>query len=123
MSKEKVFPSDEKMALYDKLIATNPNIGRKGKTTPYTSANGYMFSYLAKSGVVAIRLPEEEREAFLRKYGATLDEQHGSVMKEFVRVPDELLQNTEELSVYLDLSLEYVKTLKPKPTKRKKRKD
>jgi TfoX/Sxy family transcriptional regulator of competence genes len=40
-------------------------------------------------------------------------------MKEYVTVPDKLLENTEELKKYLDLSYEYVKTLKPKPTKKK----
>lgn len=29
--------SSGKVALYDKLIATNPNIERKGDTNPYTS--------------------------------------------------------------------------------------
>jgi TfoX/Sxy family transcriptional regulator of competence genes len=40
-------------------------------------------------------------------------------MKEYVSVPDELLENTEELKQYLDLSYAYVRTLKPKPTKKK----
>ena len=34
---------DAKLALYEKLIATDPSIGRKGATIPYTSANGKMF--------------------------------------------------------------------------------
>jgi hypothetical protein len=40
----------DKLALYDKLVATNPAIGRKGATVPYTSLNGHMFSYLSKGG-------------------------------------------------------------------------
>jgi TfoX/Sxy family transcriptional regulator of competence genes len=40
-------------------------------------------------------------------------------MKEYVTVPKELLENTKELHHYLELSYEYVKTLKPKPTKKK----
>ena len=36
-----------KIALYDKLLATNPQIKRKGKTNPYTSHNGHMFTHLA----------------------------------------------------------------------------
>jgi len=121
MGEEQSYPPVEKIALYDRLIATNPDIERRGKTTPYTSANGHMFSYLAKSGSVAIRLPKAEREAFLQKYNTTLDEQHGAVMKEYVRVPDELLQNTAELGPYLDLSFAYVKALKPKPTTKQKK--
>src|SRR5438876_10262857 len=36
-----------KLALYEKLIATDPSIERKGATIPYTSANGKMFTYLS----------------------------------------------------------------------------
>ena len=41
-------------------------------------------------------------------------------MKEYVTVPDQLLQNTAELKPYLDLSYTYTSSLKPKPTKKKK---
>jgi TfoX/Sxy family transcriptional regulator of competence genes len=40
-------------------------------------------------------------------------------MREYVTVPNELLKNTNELQQYLELSYEYVKTLKPKPSKKK----
>jgi hypothetical protein len=80
---------------------------------PNTSLNGHMYTYLSKAGSLGIRLPKEEREDFLEKYNTTLYESHGAIMKEYVTVPDELLKN------YLDLSYEYVKTLKPKPTKKK----
>lgn len=52
------------------LIATNPNVDRKGATMPYTSVNGHMFSLLTKEATLALRLPEKEREAFLKKYKA-----------------------------------------------------
>ncbi len=31
---------EEKIALYDKLVATHPHAVRKGDTMPYTSLNG-----------------------------------------------------------------------------------
>lgn len=105
-------------ALYDRLIATNPKIERKGDANPYTSLNGNMFTLLHQSRL-AIRLPEDKREEFLKKYKTTLFEAYGTVMKEYVAVPDALLKNTKELQKYLDLSYEYAKTLKPKPTKKK----
>jgi len=40
----------EKLELYEKLVATNPNVERKGDTVPYTSLNGHMFSYPSKRG-------------------------------------------------------------------------
>jgi TfoX/Sxy family transcriptional regulator of competence genes len=110
---------DLKVDLYDKLIATHPEIERKGAANPYTSLNGNMFTLLQDSRSLAIRLPEDKREEFLKKYKTTLFKAYGAVMKEYVAVPDALLKNTRELQKYLELSYEYVKTLKPKPTKRK----
>ena len=107
------------LALYDDLIKTNPEIERKGVKLPYTSANGHMFTFLSESGTLAIRLPEQEQESFLKKYNTSLMEAHGTVMKEYVRVPDVLLRNTNELKKYLNISYEYVKTLKPKVQKKK----
>jgi TfoX/Sxy family transcriptional regulator of competence genes len=107
------------VALYDKLIATNPSIERKGDANPYTSLNGNMFTLLHQSKL-AIRLPEAEREKFLKKYKTTLFEAYGAVMQEYVAVPDSLLENTKELQKHLDASYEYAKTLKPKPTKKKR---
>lgn len=79
-----------------------------------------MFTLLsAQAGGLAIRLPEEEREKFLKKYKTRLFEAYGVVMKEYVAVPDALLKKTGELAKYLDLSYEYALTLRPKPTKKK----
>ena len=109
----------EQIALYAQLIATNPAIERKGDANPYTSLNGNMFTLLHE-GKLAIRLPENQREPFLKKYKTKLYEAYGTVMKEYVAVPDDLLPKTKELQKYLDLSYEYAKTLKPKPTKKKR---
>jgi TfoX/Sxy family transcriptional regulator of competence genes len=106
--------------LYDQLIATNPKIERKGAANPYTSLNGNMFTLLHKERL-AIRLPEEERKKFLKKYNTQLFEAYGAIMQEYVAVPDALLKKTKELQKYLDLSYEYAKTLKPKATTKKKR--
>ena len=111
--------SPDRVALYDKLIAIRPEVERKGDANPYTSLNGNMFTLLHQ-GKLAIRLPEDEREKFLKKYKTNLFEAYGTVMKEYVAVPDSLLEKTKELSRYLDLSYEYAKTLKTKPTTKKK---
>ncbi len=104
---------------YDRLVATNPDIERKGARLPYTSLNGHMFSFITSSGKLALRLPSSHREVFLEEYGTALVEQHGSVMKEYVEVPDSLLRNTQKLRKYFDLSYAYVSSLKPKRGKRK----
>jgi hypothetical protein len=65
-------PAD-KVKLYEKLVATIPEVQRKGATHPYTALNGNMFSYLHPSGSMA----------------------YGAVQKEYVTVPDALLKNTK----------------------------
>jgi hypothetical protein len=109
----------EKVALYDRLIATNPKIERRGANNPYTALNGNMFTLLnPPNGDLAIRLSPEEREKFIKKYKTKLFEAYGVVMKEYVHVPDSLLPKTKELAKYLELSYEYATTLKPKPSKK-----
>jgi hypothetical protein len=108
------------LELYEQLVATNPRVERKGATMPYTSLNGHMFSVLTKEGRLALRLPAEERTAFLKRYNTTLCEQYGTVMPEYVVVPDALLAKTRELKRYFDVSYGYVGSLKPKPTTKKK---
>ncbi len=106
--------------LYDLLISSNPSIERKGKTTPYTSINGHMFSFLSKDGKMGLRLSKEDRDKFIETYETVLMEQHGRIMKEYVEVPDDLLKETKQLSNYLQKSFDYVSSLKPKTTTKKK---
>jgi hypothetical protein len=68
---------------------------------------------------MALRMPEGERDKFLKKYNTRLFEAYGVVQKEYVTVPGALLKNTCELQKYFDLSFHYAGTLKPKPTKKK----
>src|ERR1700683_4876765 len=104
----------EKLDLYERLVATNPDIERKGDVHPYTSVNGHMFTYLDQTGVMGVRLPKKEVEAFLKKYKTNLFVSYGVVKKDYVTVPETLLKDTKTLKKYLDISYEYVKTLKPK---------
>lgn len=109
----------DKLALYEKLLAAIPGVELKGATHPYTSLNGHMFSCLHPPGSLALRLPEAEREKFLKKYKTTLFESYGVVQKEYVTVPDKLLKNTKELQKHFAMSYQYVQTLKPKPSTKK----
>ena len=110
-------PTDS-LDFYERLVATNPGVERKGAAMPYTSVNGHMFSFLTKTGILALRLPGDERDVFLKKYKTKLCEQHGTVLEEYVEVPDTLLKKTSELKKYFDRSYDYVSSLKPKPTKK-----
>ena len=110
---------DGPLELYEKLIALNPDIERKGASHPYASVNGHMFSCLHPSGELALRLPSPEREQFLKRYKTNLFQVHGIVQKEYVAVPERLLKNTKELQTYFEMSHRYVQTLQPKPSKKK----
>ena len=114
MSKSKVTIPAAQLEAYDQLILSNSDIERKGKTTPYTSMNGHMFSFIAKDGTMGLRLSKEDRASFFEKFDSQLMEQHGRTMKEYVIIPDSLLLDTTAMTKYLNQSLVYVKSLKPK---------
>ncbi len=107
---------DEKIELYDKLVASHPGAERKGATIPYTSLNGHMYSQFTKADELALRLPADERIKFTGKYKTKLLEQYGIVQKEYVVIPDTLLKKTAELKPYFAMSFDHVNSLKPKPT-------
>ncbi len=113
-ARKKKSPPADKLALYEKLVKTNPEIELKGATTAYTSLNGHMFTYMSNAGDFGIRLPKDSREEFIARFNTVLLEQYGRVMREYVQVPDEVLTDTEVLMDYLEKSYEYVKSLKPK---------
>ncbi len=113
---------EEKLFMYDKLVASHAHAEIKGNTVPYTSLNGHMYSMLTKGDELAIRLPEEEMKKFIKKYDTNHPEQNGIVQKKYAVVPDSLLEKTEEVKPYFDMSYKYVRDMKPKPTKKGKKK-
>ncbi len=118
MSKPTKEEYEVRLQHYERLVATIPEVERKGKKMPYTSLNGHMFSFLSPEGKLGLRLPAEAREAFLETYDTQLMEQYGRVMKEYVVVPDPLLGDTDELKKHFHVSYSYVGSLKPKSTKK-----
>jgi len=111
------FP-EELLSRYDQLIKNLPGVERKGVTMPYTSLNGNMFSFLTKEGTLALRLSAEDLAECIKKHNTSLCEAHGTVLKEYVVIPDKLLKDTKEIKKYFQKSFDYVGSLKPKPTKK-----
>src|ERR1700743_2982172 len=107
-----------KLELFDTLIAVRPEIERKGANNAYAAVNGNMFLLMQPDGVLAIRLPEDVREEFLKKVKASLNEAYGAVMREYVAVPEAALGKTKEMQKYVAASYEYAKSLKAKATKK-----
>ncbi len=111
---------DRTLELYNSVVEPLSNIERKGKTMPYTSINGHMFSFLSKEGKIGLRLSKTDLAECIDLHAAEQMIQHGRVMKEYISIPQALLENQEKLMDYFKQSLDYVSGLKPKPTKKKK---
>ena len=92
----------------------------KGAESAYTSRNGHMFSFLDGEGLMALRLSVELGDEFQSMYDSGPVVQYGSVMRGYVSVPAELLANTSELTAWFDKAYDWIGTLPPKPTTKKK---
>lgn len=118
---KKVVAPEAKQLLYERLLKSVPEVEAKSNFgSAYTAINGNMFTIISKHGVVGIRLPEPQRSEFLDTYATELfrGDPAWPPAKEFVAVPHDLLEDTETLQPYLELSLDYVRSLKPKSTKK-----
>ena len=112
---------EEALEQYKAVVeASSGDAAVKGAKSAYTSRNGHMFSFLDAEGSMALRLPEELGEEFQSTYDSGPVVQYGSVMRGYVSVPAELLVNTNELTAWFDKAYEWIGTLPPKPTTRKK---
>lgn len=105
---------DKQLLIYDTLFEEIDRFERKGKTVPHTTANGYMFSFINKDGQFGIRLDKTIADEFKEKHNSTIFMSHGSVMRDYVLVPDDVFHNREIMVSYLNQSFDYVMSLTPK---------
>ncbi len=105
---------EKKLKRYDDLVAQCPKFERKGKTVPYTSANGYMFSILNKDGELGIRFSKTVQKEYLEVWNTTLFKSHGATMQGYVLIPENMFQDMDRLADFLNESFEYVMGLEPK---------
>ena len=104
----------DQLKIYNQIVAES-GLERKGKTMPYTSSNGYMFSQLNKAGEIGIRLSKEDGKQFLETYSDSGPfKSYGATMREYVLIPNSLLSDIKLVTSYLLLGHTYVNTLKPK---------
>jgi len=104
----------EKLKIYDDLVSRCTRFERKGKTMPYTSANGYMFSLFNKAGEIGIRFSKESQEKYIIQFNSTIYKSYGAIMKGYVLIPEEMLEDLDNLANYLNESYDYIMTLDPK---------
>lgn len=107
------------LELYAAVVdGSSGDVQLKGAKNPYTSRNGHMFSFLDAEGTMALRMSDGLQEEFSERYDSGPVIQYGSVMRGYLSVPGELLENTAELGEWFEKSYEWIDTLEPKPTKK-----
>ena len=102
------------LEIYDNFIAKCNRFDRKGKTMPYTSANGYMFSLFNKAGEIGIRFSKEVQEKYITSLNTTIYKSYGAVMRGYILIPEGLYDNSEFIISLLNESYDYVMSLDPK---------
>lgn len=105
---------EEKLKVYDALVAKCPRFERKGKTMPYTSANGYMFSLFNKDCEIGIRFSKDVQEKYIAEFPTTIYKSYGAVMRGYILIPENMWDDLDKLAEYLNESYDYVMSLEPK---------
>lgn len=99
---------------YNNLVDQCPRFQRKGKTMPYTSANGHMFSLLNKSGELGIRFSKQRQEELFNLLNSSYFKSYGATMKGYVLIPEHLFDDPNLLVTLLNESYDYVMSLPSK---------
>ena len=105
---------EEKLKRYDQIVEKCPRFERKGKTVPYTSANGHMFSLLNKEGELGFRYSKQVQEKYIEEFGSGTLTSHGATMQGYVMIPERMFDDLDQLAEYLNESYDYVMSLDPK---------
>ena len=105
---------DQKLKRYDELVAKCEGFEWKGKTVPYTSTNGHMFSFFNKAGEFGIRFSKEVQEKYIEQFNSSLFHSHNSVMKGYVLIPSAVFEDDKLMLDLLNESYAYVMSLPAK---------
>jgi len=113
----------ELVALFHEILKSAPGAEpRVMFGLPVAFYQGNMFIGVHQ-GIFFFRLGEGDKAEFLKLPGAAPFEPiQGRVMKEYVAVPEPMLKDDQALLLWLDRSLEYVRSLPPKVKKAKRSK-
>jgi hypothetical protein len=109
----------EKLALYEKVLESFPEVELQGAANAYTAFNGNMFSFLLEDGRLALRFDEKDLDEILAKNKAEPCRMYGRMMRGYAVFPDAQLKKTRVMTKLFERSFAFVKTLKAKPTTKK----
>ena len=103
----------KKLKIYNDLVAKCSQFDRKGKTMPYTSANGHMFSLFNKANEIGIRFSKEVQNKYIKKYSTSLYHSYNAVMRGYILISDDMLKDPDNVINLLNESYDYVMSLDP----------
>ncbi len=104
----------EQLKIYDELVSRCPRFERKGKTMPYTSANGHMFSLFNSADEIGIRFSKEVQKRYMESYDTTIYKSYNSVMHGYILITNEMMEDLNNVAKLLDESYDYVMSLESK---------
>ena len=110
----------ELIRIFEKALKSLPEAERRKMFGyPCSFVNGQMFTGLHQENLI-LRLPEDERREFLKiKEAKPFEPMPGRVMREYVVVPQSILNSETQLRIWLEKAFAFAKSLPPKPSKRK----
>ena len=94
----------EQLKIYDDLVSKCPRFEHKGKTMPYTSANGHMFSLFNKADEMGIRFSKEVQKGYIEEYDTTIYKSYNSVMHGYILITKEMMKDLNNVAKLLDES-------------------
>jgi TfoX/Sxy family transcriptional regulator of competence genes len=115
-------PSQELMVLQAKTMEPfHTDIKKMFGSTCYF-ANGQMVTGVHEDSIF-LRLSETDREEFKGKYegAANFEPMKGRPMKEYVIIPPYVYNDDTAIKPWIERSIEYVRSMPPKPQKAKKK--
>jgi|SRR5450631_2254663 TfoX/Sxy family transcriptional regulator of competence genes len=102
--------------LFDKSVPSSASVSRRTMFGyPGAFANGNLFIGLHQNDFI-MRLSEEDRTRFSAEFGEPMK---GRRMREYVRLPEELMTDTRKRAPWIKRSPEYAEGIKPKARCRK----
>src|SRR5690242_21876622 len=100
--------------LFDRSVPSAISVSRRKMFGyPAAFANGNLFIGLHQSDFI-MRLSEQDRVRFVAEFGErTFEPMKGRLMREYVRMPEELLGNARKRAAWIKRSLQYAEAISP----------
>lgn len=105
---------EEKLKVYNALVARCSRFKPKAKTKTYSSAKVYMFSLFNKDCEIGIRFTKAVQEKYTEEFLTTLYKLYGAVMKGYILIPERIWDDLDILANYRNESYDYIMSLESK---------